>query len=209
MLYDVSLPLSPDLAVWPGDPPIGSEIFPGDVTTSRWTLGSHAGTHVDAPRHFLPGAPTLDGVELSQLVGPCRLCALPAVARITRTTLAALPLAGVERLVLKTRNSAQWVKTPHLFDYDFVGLDLGAADYLVDLGVKTLGVDGLSVEPYAGDGAVHRRLLGAGILLVEGMNLASVPAGDYTLICAPLRLVAADGAPARVFLQGGADDGHA
>lgn len=199
MIYDVSLPLSPALAAWPGDPRIERETFGDEVKISRWRLGSHAGTHVDAPAHFSLGA-TVDQLDPAALIGPCRVLDLPDVPLITADVLAAHDLIGVERLLLRTCNSRRWVEDPSTFDPDFVGLDEGAARTLLGLGIKLLGVDGLSVEPEDGDGRVHERLLRAGVVIVEGLNLSAVPAGVYELVCAPLRLEGADGAPARVFL---------
>ncbi|MHB9108611.1 MAG: cyclase family protein [Armatimonadota bacterium] len=199
MIYDVSLPLSPALAAWPGDPRIQREGFGDEVKISRWCLGSHAGTHVDAPAHFSLGA-TVDQLDPAALIGPCRVLNLPDVPLITADVLAAHHLIGVERLLLRTRNSRQWAEDPATFDPDFVGLDEASAHMLLGLGIKLLGVDGLSVEPEEGDGTVHELLLTAGVVIVEGLNLSAVPAGDYQLICAPLKLESADGAPARVFL---------
>lgn len=199
MIYDVSLPLSPALAVWPGDPPIEHETFGDEVKISHWRLGSHAGTHVDAPAHFSLGA-TVDRLDPAALIGPCRVLDLPDVQLVTADALAAHDLRGGERLLLRTRNSRHWTEDRTTFAPDFVGLDETAAQWLLEFDVKLLGVDGLSVEPEDGGGRVHALLLRAGVIIVEGLNLSAIPAGDYELICAPLRLEGADGAPARVFL---------
>lgn len=201
MIYDVSLPLSPELAVWPGDPAITREEFGDQVKVSRWTLGSHAGTHVDAPRHYSAGPGTVDALDPELLVGPCRILDVTGDALITAEVLARHDLRGVTRLLLHTRNSLRRQADLTTFDPDFIGLDAGAARVLLDAGIRLLGVDGPSVEPYAGDGTVHGRLLAAGVIIIESLNLNDVPAGDYTLICAPLPLHGADGAPARVFLH--------
>lgn len=200
MIYDITLPLSPELVVWPGDPPIARECFGERVKVSRWSLGSHAGTHVDAPLHFSAGPGTVDQMDPAALLGPCRVLNLPDVPLITADLLTNHNLLGVERLLLRTRNSLRWQQDTHTFSTDFVGLDAGAAHVLLALGIKLIGIDGLSIEPYGGNGEVHELLLGAGFIVLEGVNLADVPAGDYQLICAPLRLLGADGAPARVFL---------
>ena len=200
MIYDVSLPLSPDLAVWPGDPPVTREEMGEHVRLSRWSLGSHAGTHVDAQTHFSAGTQTVEQLDPATLIGPCRVVDLGDAMLVTENLLAAQQLAGVERVLLRTRNSARIHEEPTHFFTDFVGLDAGAAKLMVALGVKLLGTDGFSVEPYGGGGEVHELLLGAGIILLEYLDLSAVPAGDYTLVCAPLKLAGADGAPARVFL---------
>ncbi|HOF89963.1 MAG TPA: cyclase family protein [Armatimonadota bacterium] len=203
MRYDVTLAISPAMAVWPGDPPVTAEhLDVGTVRVSRWCLGSHAGTHVDAPRHFSAGPGTVDALDPDALIGPCRLLHLPDVPRVTAAALAAHPLAGVSRLLLRTRTSEHWRRAPHVFPEDFVGLDPSAARLLRDLGVQLVGIDSLSIEAPPITGEVHTTLLGANIILLEGLALAAVPPGDYTLLCAPLKLQGADGAPARVFLEG-------
>lgn len=200
MIYDVTLPLSPTLARWPGDPPVEVASFGGDVKISRWTVGSHAGTHVDSQQHFSAGPQTVDQIDPDILIGPCRLFDMADVSMITAETLTGLTLTGVERVLFRTRNSEHWQTAPATFEDEFVGVDDSAARLLIDMGIKLLGVDGLSVEPFPCTGTVHGMLLGSGIVLVEGLSLHHVPAGDYQLICAPLRLVNSDGAPARVFL---------
>jgi arylformamidase len=176
-------------------------IHSGAVNISRWTLGSHAGTHVDAPVHFSCGAKTVDQLDSAVLLGPCRVLDLLDFDRVTAAILQAHHLAGVDRLLLRTRNSLHWAENATLFDEEFVALDVDAARLLVASGVKLVGVDGLSVESFRGNSGVHETLLNADIIILEGLNLAEVPAGDYQLICAPLLLHGSDGAPARVFLQ--------
>lgn len=201
MRYDVTLPISSTLAVWPGDPAVQCEAFGETVKGSRWTLGSHTGTHVDAPTHFSAGPGTVDAMDPAVLVGPCRVLDLGEVPLVTADVLAEHTLTGITRVLLRTRNSQHWVVDATTFDTTFVGLDESAARWLLAQGVRLLGVDGLSVEPYQGNGVVHTLLLGAGVILLEGLALAAVPAGDYQLLCAPLKLHGADGAPARVFLD--------
>ena len=200
MIYDISVPLSPELAVWPGDPPVTREELGEHVRVSRWTLGSHAGTHVDAQTHYSAGPNTVEQLDPAILLGPCRVLDLGDASLVTGDLLAAHELTGVVRLLLRTRNSPRAQRDPALFFTDFVGLDAGAARLLLALGVKLLGTDGFSVEPYDGSGAVHELLLAAGVILLERLELSTVPAGEYTLLCAPLKLAGADGAPARVFL---------
>lgn len=201
MLYDVTLPISPAMAHWPGDPGVEAEHRGGRVKTSRWVMGSHAGTHVDAPAHFLDVPWTMDDLDLDALVGPCRLLDMGEAPLVSADLLRAHDLHGVARLLLKTRNSAGWVEDPTRFREDFVGLSLDAAELLVGLDVRLVGVDGLSVAPFRGGDGVHEVLLGARVILLEGLALAEVPAGDYELLCAPLKLAGADGAPARTVLR--------
>lgn len=202
-IYDITLPISPELPHWPGDPPVRLERWQsGAVRLSRWTLGSHTGTHVDAPAHFSRGPGTVDQIDPAVLLGRCRVLHVPDVPMISAEVLQAYCLAGVERLLLRTRNSLRWQQHSANFDEQFVALDAEAARLLVSAGIKLIGVDGLSVEGYQGNAGVHETLLDARMVILEGVNLAEVPAGDYELICAPLKLLGSDGAPARVFLIG-------
>jgi len=200
MIYDITLPISPRLAVWPGDPGIESSSFGDQVKVSRWVLGSHTGTHVDAQTHFSAGSGAVDGLDPAVLLGPCRVLDLPDIPVVTADVLVNHNLIGVERLLLRTRNSLRWREDTTTFFTDYVALDDDAARTLLALGVKLIGVDGLSVAPFEGDSEVHEILLSQGMVLLEGLNLADIPAGDYQLVCAPLKLMGADGAPARVFL---------
>lgn len=202
MIYDVSLPISPMLAVWPGDPKVSVAIrASGKVRTSLWTLGSHVGTHVDAPAHFSAGPLTADRLDAGALVGPCRVIDLGGVERITAETLPVERLRGVGRILFKTRNSARWEEDMSAFREDFVGLDFSAAEVLAGMKPLLVGIDGLSIQHWGGHGA-HEALLSNDVVILEGLRLARVPAGDYKLICAPLLLRDCDGAPARVFLEG-------
>ncbi|MHB9134180.1 MAG: cyclase family protein [Armatimonadota bacterium] len=200
MIYDVTLPIAPDMVVWPGDPPIECETFGETVRISRWTLGSHTGTHVDAPTHFSAGEQTVDQLDPAVLLGPCRVIHLPDVPVITGALLAGLPLQDTPRLLFRTRNSTRWAANPTTFIEDYVGLDITAARVLLDAGVKLVGIDSLSIGAPDDCGFVHELLLSAGIIILEGLQLANIAAGPYHLICAPLKLAASDGAPARVFL---------
>ena len=202
MIYDVTLPLSPTLAVWPGDPAITVAQTGDRVKVSRWTLGSHAGTHVDAPAHFSAGTGTVEQMDPAVLLGACRVVEVDDAARITADMLLDYDLPGVTRVLFRTRNSSHWAKDPTQFTPDFVALDPEAAYLLRDAGLRLIGIDGPSIECYGSDGAVHDLLLRAGIIIVENLFLSSVPPGDYDLLCAPLKLAGADGAPARVFLIG-------
>ncbi|MBK8189495.1 MAG: cyclase family protein [Vampirovibrionales bacterium] len=205
-LLDISAPIDGRLVVWPGDPPIEAyralDIARGDpATVSRLSLGSHTGTHVDAPCHFLPDGQTLDEMPLSIFVGPARVFEIADPCAITVEELEAFDWAGVSRALFKTKNSARpWFHEP--FHENFVYVSLAAADFLIARGVRLIGVDYLSVEAFDSVGApCHKRLLGAGVALLEGLYLAQATAGDYDLTCLPLALVGADGAPARAILR--------
>ena len=204
-LYDVTLTIEPDMLVWPGNPQVAVDtvksIAQGNSSNvSLLHIGTHTATHVDAPRHFIPGAPGVDSLEPEVLVGRARLFQLADAHHIDRKLLEGLDLKGVKRLLLGTRNSTLLKQKQLGLDYAFISAD--AARYLVDMGIKLVGLDYLSVEQYQKEGRpTHNILLGAGMVIVEGLALAEVPAGDYELLCLPLKLKDADGAPARVFLR--------
>jgi len=183
-LIDVTLPMSNGPRSLPGDPP--------------FELG-HMGTHVDAPAHFLKGGATVDQLPLEILVGKARVLEVPGVETIARKDLEKADLRDDIRLLLKTRMSAQ-ARGDSRHD-DSVALSEDAATYLVQAGIKLVGFDDLSIDPRGTDPKAHQVLLGAGVIVVEGLDLAQVEPGDYDMTCLPLRLVAADGAPARVVLR--------
>lgn len=205
--YDVSVPISSRMPVWPGDPPIRiervSSIGRGDESNlSRLDMGTHTLTHVDAPHHLLEKGLTVDRLPLDVLIGPALVVEpRPTGNLITATDLGQLGIRQAERLLIKTRNSDYWMGGPYDFEYDFVSLSKDTARWLLAGGVKLVGVDYLSVEPFdAPERVVHRTLLENGVIIIEGLNLGHVPEGCYQLICLPLKVRGADGAPARVVL---------
>ncbi|MBJ6752813.1 cyclase family protein [Geomonas anaerohicana] len=202
-IHDISVALSPDLPSYPGDPSVTVEpwhrIAKGDTANlSLVTLGTHSGTHIDPPRHFNDAGITVDEIPLDLLIGPARVVEIPDAKRIGRDQLEPLELKGVERLLIKTGNSDFWGDRE--FHEDFAALTVDGAHYLHHMKVKLVAVDYLSVEPMDGDGEVHRILLNGGTPVIEGVNLAGVPAGYYQLICLPLKLKDGDGAPVRALL---------
>ena len=209
-IYDITLSISPDLPVWPGDPRVVLErigkIEDGDSSNvTRLEMSAHTGTHVDAPYHFLGGnAPTVDELPLKVLTGRAYVVRIPdEVERITQAVLEAVEIpARTRRLLIKTRNSELWKQQEKKFLKEYVALEGEAAQYLVDRGVKLVGVDYLSVAPYDATHTTHQILLQAGIVVVEGLNLSAVTQGRYMLYCLPLKLARADGAPARAILTG-------
>jgi len=208
-IYDITLPISPDLPVWPGDPQVVLEQVSSmdngaHDNVSRLACSVHTGTHVDAPHHFLNDHRTVESLPMSILVGPAQVVQIPyEVVLITAEVLdkAAIP-AGTTRLLLKTRNSRFWELGEQEFNKDFVGVSLDGADWLVRTGVKLVGIDYLSIAPYKQSLQTHRALLAPGIVILEGVNLLDVSPGLYELYCLPLKLVGSDGAPARVVLMG-------
>lgn len=206
--YDISLPLTPELPIWPGDPPfkrrhISSIEQGGNTNTSFLEMSAHMGTHVDAPDHFLGNGRTIENVPLSILCGRAYVLHLPDVDLITASILerAEIP-PRTRRILFKTRNSTCWVEHEMEFRTDFVALSPDAAQYLVDRGFKLVGVDYLSVAPYKHSRPTHEILLKAGIVIVEGLDLSAVTQGRYSLYCLPLKLAGSDGAPARAMLVG-------
>jgi len=194
-IYDVSVPIHEGMVTYPGDPVVHMEraaaIANGDVVNlARMDFGLHSGTHVDAPVHFIEGASGVDSVELDVLVGPCEVVEVPD---LSRESVARAP-EGAERVLFKTPNSELWARDE--FAEDFARLEGPAAALLVERGVRLVGVDYLSI----GDEAAHHALLEAGVVPVEGLDLRGVTAGGYELICLPIRVVGADGAPARAVL---------
>ncbi len=206
--YDVTVPIHAGMTVWPKDPsisfPLARSLARGDgANVTRIEMGAHTGTHIDAPCHFVPKGAGIDALPLETLIGPCRVFDLIDIpGHIDRAAVERCDLGGVTRALFKTRNSQRWARGETAFDPNFVAVVADGARLLVERGVKLVGVDYLSVEPYGSkEHPVHHILLGANIVIIEGLNLNAVPAGDYELIALPLRLCDADGSPARVVLR--------
>ena len=206
--YDITLTITPQTIVWPGDPPVimerTSSIASGDNSNvSQIKMSCHTGTHVDAPDHFLNNGNTVERLSLDLLVGRAYVLHLPGVNLITASILmqAEIP-PRTRRLLFKTRNSDYWLKGSSEFQTDFVGLSVDAAELLVDRNVKLVGIDYLSIAPYKLGTQVHTILLNAGVVVIEGLDLSQVSQGRYTLHCLPLKLGGADGAPTRAILVG-------
>lgn len=209
-IYDVSVPISAATPVYPGDPGIEvrqwAAIADSDAANvSLLHFGAHTGTHVDAPSHFIEGASKVDAMPLDALVGPARVIQMPDdVDVITASHLSAQSIEGAERVIFKTRNSAFWSDTTSGFRQDFTYIAPDAAHALVGSGVRLVGIDYLSVEKFQSERhETHLTLLSNGVVIVEGLDLREVAAGDYELICLPLKIAGGtgDGAPARAILR--------
>ncbi len=205
-IYDVSVPIRDGGLVYPGNPEIHISLqqsiaLGAGANVSNVSFGSHTGTHVDAERHFFNDGKGVDQIPLETLMGPAIVLEYgPETTSVTRSDLAAHDLAGTERVLLKTRNSAYLTQDP-AFHNDYTYLAPDGAEYLVGLGVKLVGIDYLSIEQFhSGHHRTHLTLLGAHVVIVEGLNLNDVPAGRYNFYCLPIRLVGCDGAPARAVL---------
>jgi len=206
--YDITLTISPEMIVWPGDPSVNvkrlSSIASGDnANVSQISMSCHTGTHVDAPDHFLNNGKTVESLSLELLIGRAYVLHLPDVNLITASVLmdADIP-PRTRRLLFKTRNSDYWANGNKEFQTDFVGLSVDAAELLVDRNVKVVGIDYLSIAPFKQGKPVHTILLDAGVVVIEGLDLSHVSQGRYTLHCLPLKLGGADGAPTRAILVG-------
>ena len=206
-LFDISVPVKNGGVVYPGNPEIHIELQQdmsrgGSSNVSLLSIGSHTATHVDAPVHMIPGAAGVDRIPLDALVGPALVIAFDDdVMAVTEAYLRSQPIAGHERVLLKTRNSHYIREREFHRDYTYLAPD--GAEYLVSLGVRLVGVDYLSIEQYhSGHHRTHKTLLSRGVVIVEGLDLSEPPAGEYELYCLPLLLDGLDGAPARAVLMG-------
>lgn len=206
-LIDISLPIHPDLPVWPGDPKVVIEriraISDGFASNdSQMGCSVHTGTHVDAPLHAFDDGTSVDQLALDVLVGPAEVVEIRGKDLITADLLENLKLPEpTRRLLIKTRNSDLWADARHAFNPDFVALDTQAARWLVRRGIRLVGVDYLSVQRFRDqDPATHRVLLEAGVVILEGLDLRNVRPGPYRLACLPIKLAGCDGAPARTIL---------
>ena len=205
-IIDISLPLHPQMPVWPGDPPfqleqiqtIGAE---SDANISRMASGVHIGTHVDAPLHFIPGGASIDELDLSLFMGRAYVEEFETSEHLDRAAFegAHIP-AGVRHLLLKTSNSEFWHRDHREFEESFLAILSEGADWLIEAGIQLVGIDYLSIAPYHDTVPTHRKLLSAGIVVVEGLDLSAVEPGWYTFYCLPLKLIGSEGAPARAVL---------
>jgi len=202
---DVSAPIRDGMVHWPGNPPVElqhtMDLARGDdATVSKLSLGVHTGTHVDAPVHFMKDGKGIDEVPPDKLIGRARVVDIRDTKSINVDELRALKPQGGERLLFRTRNSDRaWPSKP--FFEDFVSLSREGAQFLVGCAVRTVGIDYLSIAGMHDGPPTHLALLKAGVAIIEGLDLSAVKPGVYELLCLPLRLAGADGAPARALLR--------
>jgi arylformamidase len=202
--HDISVPIHVGMPVYEGDPPceitLFSSIRRGDIANvSRLSMGTHTGTHIDAPFHFLNDGKAVHEIPLDILIGPALVIEIAEANAISRDALGSHHLEGEKRVLLKTSNSSLWREEE--FRKDFVYITEDAAGYLVDIGVNLVGIDYLSVERYGTlNPLTHLTLLGAGVVVIEGLDLSGVKPGRYELICLPLRIRGGDGSPCRAVL---------
>ena len=204
-LLDVTVPLRAGMPVYPGNPefelhPVKRIADGGSSNNSRLVLGTHTGTHLDAPKHFFDDGAGIDDLALNLLLGRTRVVEVNKRGGIGADDLEAAGLREDIRVLFKTPNSRLW--NADGFREDYTHLTESGARYLVDQGVKVVGIDYLSVEQFKKVGApAHRALLSHGVVIIEGLNLSEAEPGMYEMYCLPLRIVGADGAPARVILK--------
>ena len=189
---------------WPGDPAFRlrrlSDMERGDAcTVSALSMSAHAGTHVDAPLHYVRRGRSVDRWPLDATVGPARVIVIRHPRVIDVDELRTHRIRKGERLLVKTRNSAR--KRPGIFFKDYVSVSPAAARYLASRHLRAIGIDGPSIGPFEDGAETHRILLDAGIWIVEWLDLRRIPAGPCELMCLPLRVVGGDGAPARAILR--------
>jgi arylformamidase len=209
-IYDLTVPLTNDMASYPGDPGVQitdwSSLAKGDsANVTRLNFGAHSGTHVDAPAHFIEGAAKSESLALESLIGEAEVIDVPdSCLSIGKEFVSDVYESGISRVLFKTRNSKFWQEYSTEFRQDFTYLELEAAEYLAEQGVKLVGIDYLSIEQFGQkQHPTHLALLSRGIVIVEGLNLTGISAGRYELICLPMRIRSGlgDGAPARAVLR--------
>ncbi len=203
-IYDISLSLSPECIRWVTSQPMElierKRMSRGDSNNSSSIHASaHAGTHVDAPFHFVPDGMTIEALPLDIFIGPARVCAVEPGTHITAADVEKAGIQGETRVLFKTRNSSLLQKG--VYDPSFAAFSVDGAKALVDLGVGLVGLDYMSAAHADEQVPVHRAFLDHGVILLEGIDLSAVPPGRYELICPPVKLARADGAPCRALLR--------
>jgi arylformamidase len=207
MIYDVSVQLSNSVPVWPSGPPIRLESTPHLSRDKSYTvhetfiqISSHMGTHIDAPYHFIATGKRLDQIPLERLIGKATVFEIPAVRSIGPQELNGLKWDGIERVLFKTENSKHWQDGS--FYQDFVYLEPEGAQFLVERGIRLVGIDYLSIEKYKAEKHLtHFTLLEKEVVIIEGLDLSRVGPGEYSMVALPLNLRGTDGGPTRVILM--------
>jgi arylformamidase len=208
---DISVPVREGMPLWPGDPGLRFERVMdqnnGDVCTlTRANLSAHTGTHMDAPLHFVRNSPTMETMPIDATVGPARVIRIHDKTAIHKEELLPHNIRKGERILFRTANSdLDWANLP--FNENFIYIARDGAECLAECGVRSVGVDYLSVGGFYHDGVeTHVALLGKGIWVMEGLALGQIEPGEYELVCLPLKWVGVEGAPARAILRPAKDD---
>ena len=203
---DLTVPIRNGMTDWPGDPAVSIERFSDqgrgdDYNASRLLINTHTGTHMDAPMHFISGGDGIDKLPMDAVIGRTRVIEIDDPHSISRRELESCNLGEGERILFKTRNSLKpWYDLP--FSENYVALGEEGALLLAEKHTRLVGVDYLSAALYGNEAAAtHRALLGAGVWIVEGINLSNVQTGEYQMICLPLKIEGCDGSPVRVLIK--------
>jgi arylformamidase len=207
MIYDISVPILPTMRVWPSDPPV--RLTPASypsrdgthtVRITQIEMGSHTGTHIDAPWHMIESGRRLNEIPLETLVGPAEVLEITGRPSIRRADLERFNLKGIQRVLFKTDNSDHW--NDGSFYEQFVYLEPDAANLLVKQGIKLVGIDYLSIDPFKSEShPSHFALLRRNVVIIEGLNLNGIQPGKYHMTALPLNLQDVDGGPTRVILS--------
>ncbi len=203
MIYDISPPLTPRLAVWPGDVPlsreVSAEVGPGSpVTLSSLRATAHLGSHADAPSHYGAGAPAIDARDLDLYLGPCQVVRVATGRGACVTPDAIRSPITAPRVLIDTGTHPE----PDAFPEDFAALAPELVTWMHQRGVRLVGIDTPSVDPFSSkDLPAHRTFLRHDMAILEGLVLKDVPEGTYELIALPLRLVGFDASPVRAVLR--------
>lgn len=206
-IVDISMNLLEGMVTWPGDPEvriewmarIGKDSY---ANISELSFGLHTGTHIDVPKHFIDNGWDMDSLKLDTLIGRVEVVEVPEdLDLITGDMLKKMTIENFDRILFKTRNSQLWTKGANVFQQDFVALGACGAEYLVSKGCRLVGIDYLSIAPYSDPKTTHVKLLEAGVVVLEGLDLSKVQPGEYELVCLPLKLAGREGAPARAILR--------
>lgn len=204
-IFDISMTIENGMISWPGDGPVMVDrvrsMDDGErLNQSRLDLSAHTGTHIDAPVHFLKGGSGVDSLPLEVLIGSAVVVHIPGVRAVgaSHFKMANIP-SGTQRLLLKTDNRKFLEQSEFNREFSYITPD--GAGYLIDHGIRLVGIDYLSVAEYGSGEEVHRALLSEGIVIVEGLDLGEVHPGLYRMTALPLKIRGCDGAPARVVLE--------
>lgn len=206
--YDISVPISSNLPIWPDTQPIEFQrtldLDQGDIANDTTICMSvHTGTHVDASLHFVSSGRSVDELPLETLIGPATVIDVGEIEVITAIFLEGLELPNnLKRILFKTKNSRLWNSiNSNTFETNFVALSFDAAEWLVNQGIILVGIDYLSIQRFYDGPETHIVFLQSDVVIIEGLNLIDVPTGDYELICLPIKLKGLEGAPSRAILR--------
>jgi len=202
IIYDISMTIHENMQVYKNKPEkrpqftVTRDFVDSPARESMLSMDMHTGTHLDMPLHFLPGGETVETLDLTRVISTCRVLDLSHVEQaIHASDLEKMDIKSEETILLKTRNSMT-----EAFDPEFVYLAEDAARLLIDLGINCVGIDGLGIERAQSDYSTHKSLLGAGVIIIEGLRLKDIEPGHYLLIAAPLKIAGAEAAPIRALL---------